>query len=122
MSDPHGHERWTDGTKENLRSAASTSENKSRDHNVVAAINETARADVGQLSGTVAAQIVDLDEAHTARGAATSDDGSVGARRKRRENRRFMIVSGRDASCDDLRLLRKFPIIVECDAAAIRGE
>ena len=88
---------------------------------MVASVDETARADISQLRDTGAAQVVDLHEPDTGRGAAPFDNGGVGARRKRRQDRRFMIVGRREASRDDLRLLGKSPIIVESDAGAIRG-
>src|ERR1700716_935814 len=93
--DARGRERRADGANDHPGSAGAASENKSRDHNVVAGIDETARADVSQLSGTGATQVVYFHERDTARGTAASDDGGVSARRKRREDRCFVIVGRR---------------------------
>ena len=76
------------------------------------ATHETTGADIPQFRGCGVVEIVDFDEANAGRAALAKDDSGVRTGRQRNIDRRFQIVSRRDAACLDLGLLGIAPIIV----------
>jgi hypothetical protein len=57
-----GAKRWADAADNDARSSGPSSQDKSADHNIVAGLDEPARADVGQFGGFVGIEIIAFNQ------------------------------------------------------------
>ena len=81
--------------------------------------HESARADIAKLRGSVVVEIVNFDEADAGGTTLAEENRGVAAGWQRDVDRRFQIVSRRNAGSFDFCLLAVFPVVVGCDQVAI---
>ena len=99
-------QRWSDCAHDDSGgAAASSANNKPTDHDVIARVHKSTRADVRRLRVRALPQIVNLDQADARSSILTRENCGVCPRTKHRQDCRFRIVCWRNCRGLDVCLL-----------------
>lgn len=112
VADALRREGRSEGPDEDFGSAAI--EDEAADHGVIARLDETASADVGQLGVRGGVEVVGFDEADAGAAILAAEDGGVACAccGKGGDDGGFQVLGRRDAGGFDLGLLGFLPVVV----------